>query len=392
MKKFFVAVLALMLLVGCSGNNSNGGNQGGNDDGQATYKIGLHYELTGAVADYGFAECKGSKLAIKQANEAAGYEKYTYVEYDNKSDAGEAVSLATKLVQDGVVGVVGPATSGASAASYQILNDAKILVVSPSATANNQTLTNPDDPTSAVYDYVFRVCFEDSYQGAAMAQYAFDTLGKTKAVIYGDSSSDYAKGLKEAFETQFTKIGGTVVATENFVSGDTDFKAVLTKVKDMDFDVIYVPGYYNEAGLIIKQARDMGIDCEILGPDGFDSVTLVDLAGNTNLNKVYFTTAFTTVGASDTLNAFMEAYKAEYNEEPAMFAALAFDATNALIQAVEAAGSNDPEAIQKAMAAMNFSGVTGDFTYDATHTPVKSVLVVELVDGVQADAVFTSPK
>lgn len=380
MKKLVSAVLALGLLVGCGGDASKpaGGDQ--------TYKIGLHYELTGGVADYGNAELKGSLLAIKQANEKAGYEKFTVVQYDNKSDVAESVTLAAALASDGVVGVVGPATSGASAASYQILNDAKVPVVSPSATAVNQTL----DANGNVYDYVFRVCFEDSYQGAAMAEYAYTTLGKRRIVIYGDSSSDYAKGLSEAFQKQFEKLGGTIVTTENYVEKDTDFTAVLTKIKGMDFDAIYIPGYYNEAGLIIKQANDMGIDTTFVGPDGFDSVTLVELAGAENLNDVYFTTAYTTVGASESLQAFIEAYKAEYNEEPSMFAALAFDSTNLLIQAVEGSDGT-PEGVQKALSEIHFDGITGSFSFDETHTPEKSVLVVELADGVQTNAVSISP-
>ena len=376
-----------------SSTSSTGTTDGGkaSTDGKETYKIVLHYEMTGAVADYGNAEVKGSELAIKQANEKAGYEKYVAVKYDNKSDATEAVTIATTLVGDGVVGVVGPATSGASAASYQILNDAKIVVVSPSATQNNITLTDPSKADSPVYDYVYRVCFEDAYQGAAMAQYAFDTLGSKKSVIYGDSASDYSKGLIEAYAKQFTKLGGEIVATEYYTAKDTDFSAVLTNIKAKDFDSLYIAGYYNEAGLIIKQAKEMGINVTILGADGFDSESLAQLAGEKNLNNVFFTTAYTTVGASDSLKAFIEAYKGVYNEEPAMFAALSYDATNVLIEGIEKAGG-DPVALQAAITGVDFKGVTGDFTFDKTHTPIKSVLVVSLVDGVQSGAESVSPK
>ena len=387
-KKLFkllaAGAMALTTLAGCSGGNTG-------DEGAV--KIGLHYEQTGAVAEYGNAELKGSQLAIKLAN-ADENNKYDYegIAYDNKSDATEAVALAAKLVSDGVVGVVGPATSGASAASYPILNDGKIVVVSPSATANNQTLKDPSDPTSEVYEYVYRVCFEDAYQGAAMAQFAIDTLGAKTAAIYGSVSSDYAKGLNGAFTGQFEKLGGKVVANESYQDGDTEFSAVLTSLASKEFDVLYIPGYYNEAGLIIKQARALGIDCPIIGGDGFDSQTLDDLAGAENLNDVYYTTAYTTVGASDSLKAFIDAYKAEYNADPSMFEALAFDSTNLLIEAIEKAGSTDAEAINKAVAEIEFSGVTGDFTFDETHTPIKSVLVVELEDGVQANALAVTPE
>lgn len=385
-KKLFkllaAGAMALTTLAGCSG-----GNNGGDD---STVKIGLHFEQTGAVAEYGNAELKGAQLAIKLAN-ASGENKYTYegVSYDNKSDATEAIAIASQLVSDGVVGVVGPATSGASTATYQPSNDGKVIVISPSATANNQTI----DPNGNVYDYVYRICFEDSYQGAAMAQFAKDNLNAETVAVYGSVSSDYAKGLNTAFTEQFTKLGGTILEGDyTYQDGDTDFSSVLTTLATKDFDALYIPGYYNEAGLIIKQARDLGIDCPIIGADGFDSTTLDDLAGADNLNDVYYTTAYTTVGASDSLQAFIDAYKAEYNTDPSMFEALAFDSTNLLIEAIEKAGTTDADAVNKAVNEIEFTGVTGDFTFDETHTPIKSVLVVELVDGVQSTAVGVTPQ
>lgn len=386
LKMLASGALALTTLAGCGGGNQPQGDSN-------VVKIGLHYETTGSVADYGTTENKASLLAIKLANESGKYKyKYETVEYDNKSDNTEAVTLATKLVADGVIGVVGPATSGASSASYPVLNQAGVIVVSPSATANNQTLVDPKDPTSDVYEYVYRICFEDSYQGSAMAQFAVDELNAKKVAIYGSSSSDYAKGLNKAFTDQLTKLGGEVVASESYQDGDTDFSAVLTTLASKKFDALYIPGYYNEAGLIIKQARAAGIDCPIIGGDGFDASVLVDLAGAANLNNVYYTTAYTTVDANDQLKAFVEAFKKEYGEEPSMFAALAFDATNLLLDAIEKAGTLDGAEVNKVMNAMNYTGVTGSFTFDKTHTPIKSVLVVELVDGVQSNAVSVTPE
>ena len=224
-----------------------------------------------------------------------------------------------------------------------------------------------------------------------MAVYAKDTLKKTKAVVISDSSSDYAKGLSKAFQDKFKEKGGKIVTELNYQAKDTDFNVQLTKIKGMDFDVIYIPGYYNEVGLIIKQAREMGIDVPIVGGDGFDSTDLVKLAGNKNLNDVFFTTAYTTVDASDALTQFIADYRKEYNEDPSMFSALAYDATNVLIQSFEKAGTADSEAAQKAMAELDFKGVTGSFTFDETHTPKKAALVVELVDGEQKNAVEVDP-
>lgn len=386
-KKFMavaaVSCMALTTMTAC-------GDQGSADSNEV--KIGLNFELSGETANYGTPEFKGAKLAIKQANENKDNKfKYTYVEGDNKSAADESTNVATKLAtSDRVNGIVGPATSGASAATYQVATDNKVLVVSPSATATNVTLADGKTKDS-VYPYVFRVCFEDPYQGAAMAVYAKDTLKKEKAVVISDSSSDYAKGLSKAFQEKFEQKGGKIVTELNYQAKDTDFNVQLTKIKEKDFDVIYIPGYYNEVGLIIKQARAMGIDTPIVGGDGFDSTDLVKLAGKENLNDVFFTTAYTTVDASDALTKFIADYKAEYNEEPSMFSALSFDATNVLIQSFEKAGEVDNEKARDAMEKLEFSGATGNFTFDETHTPKKAALVVELVDGVQKNAVEVDP-
>lgn len=347
-----------------------------------TIKIGLNYELSGPVADYGNAESKGSKLAIKLFNERED-KPFTVeaVEIDDKSDAAESTTAATKLIeQDGVAGIVGPATSAASIATYAIATDKQTPVISPSATQVDATINSS---TGEVYEYAWRICFEDSYQGKAMALYAYDTLGDSKAVVFNEVS-DYGQGLANAFTEEFESLGGTVVNTISYNAGDTDFSAAITSIQGEDVDVIYIAGYYTEAGKLIKQLKDDGIDVDIVGADGFDSQTLIDQAGTEYSNNIYYTTAYTTVDASDELTAFIDAYKAEYDEEPSMFAALGYDATNLLLDQLEASGATGEE-LNEAIKKADFSGITGSFTFDEdTHTPNKTVLVVELVDGVQS--------
>ena len=351
-----------------------------------TVKIGLNYELSGSVATYGQAMDKGTQLAIKQYNESddAKY-KIEAVSMDNKSDSAEATSIAEKLMGEGVAMQIGPATSGDSIATYPSSENNKVPVLSPAVTQNGGMLK--EDGTA--YEYAWRICFEDSAQASAMAVFAKD-LGKTKAVVYSDAANDYAKGLAEDFVAKFEDLGGEVVAQENYTSGDTDFNAALSKIKELDFDVLYVPGYYNESGLIIKQAREAGITQTILGPDGMDSPKLAELAGKENLNDVYFTTAYTTVDASDELTSFIEAYKAEYDEEPDMFSVLAYDATNLGLQALEEAQETG-EAFNEAIKNIEFTGLTGSFTFDEEHTPLKKVLVVELQNGEQVNPVEVDP-
>lgn len=382
--KFLMAgVMSLTVLAGCG---SNGGGSVELQEGD-TVKIGLNYELSGGTSTYGMAMDKGSRLAIKQYNEKEGH-KYNieYVSLDNKGDSNEAVSIATRMMtEEKVAFIVGPATSTASIATYPVAGQNQVPVLSPAVTQNGGMMNG-----DTAYEYAWRVCFEDSAQASAMAIYSYRDLGKRKAVIYQDVKNDYATGLAEDFQKKFEELGGEVVSVESYQQGDTDFNAVITNIKGMDFDVLYIPGYYSESGLIIKQARDAGITQTIVGPDGMDSPKLMELAGAANLNDVYFTTAYTTVNASEELQNFIESYKAEYNEEPDMFSVLAFDATNLGLQALEEAGATG-EALNNAIANMEFTGLTGSFRFDDAHTPTKKVLVVQLEDGVQVNPVEVDP-
>ena len=302
-KVFTSSALAVGLLAGCS---SGGGAGAGKTlaDGD-TVTIGLNFELSGGTASYGTAEYNGAKLAIDQynASDDAKY-KIEIAEQDNKGDNAESTTAATRLItEDGASILIGPATSGTSIATYQVSSDNAVPVISPSATQIDAT-TNDNGET---YPYAFRICFEDSYQGAAMAQYAYDTLGVKKAAIINEVS-DYGQGLVSTFKDVFTEKGGEVVAEQSYNSGDTDFASILTDMKSKDFDVLYIAGYYQEAGLIIKQARDMGIDTPIIGADGFESEVLSQLAGADNLSNTYYTTCYTTLNASDELTNFIDSY------------------------------------------------------------------------------------
>jgi branched-chain amino acid transport system substrate-binding protein len=344
--------------------------------------VGVNYELSGDVATYGQSSVEGIEFAIEEMNEAGGIngKKIKFIKYDNKSEPAEATTLATKLMtQDKVVAVMGPATSGSFKATIPVATQYKIPVISGSATADDVTVD-----ASGVKEYAFRICFNDSYQGTAMAQYALNNLNKKKAVVILDSSSDYGKGLAENFIKTFEAGGGTIVAQEAYVAKDTDFNAILTGIKDKDFDVIFIPGYYNEAGLIIKQARALGIDVPILGADGFDSPTLLDLAGPEALNDIYFSNHYSSLDKDPVVVEFIKNFKAKYNKEPDAFNALGYDLAKFVADGIKRAEKLDGESVRNALAATtNFVGVTGTFSVDENHNPVKSIVVIGLKDGVQ---------
>lgn len=387
MKKWMALALAVamvmsMALTGC----------GGNDEGGETIKIGVNYELSGAVATYGQSSIDGVQLAIDEINAAGGVggKKIELVQMDNKSDAAEVVSVATRLMtEEGVVAVIGPATSGNFKAELPIAEENKIPVLSGSATANDVTVDYKDGEIVAgtTKEYAFRICFSDSYQGVGMANYAFKKLGAQKVAVIQDKSSDYAEGLAASFIETFQSLGGTIVAQEAYTTGDTDFNAILTSLAGKDFDAIWLPGYYQEVGLIIKQARALGIDVPVLGADGFDSPVLAELAGENALHDVYYSNHYSSLNEDETVTAFIEAFKEKYGKEPDAFNALGYDAAKLVCDAIERAGEATPEAIQQALASTaDFKAVTGTLSIDENHNAQKALVVIRIEGGVAVSA------
>lgn len=379
-------VMTISLFTGCNNTNNK------TPDNPDEVKIGINYELTGEVATYGIASSNGIKMAFDEINANGGINgmKIVPVEMDNKSAADEATSVATKMMtREGVVAELGPATSGNFMATIPVAMQNKVPILSGSATADEGVTV---DSSGTVNDYVFRLCFNDSLQGITMAKFAIDELNAKNAVIINDTSSDYAKGLTENFKKTFEEKGGKIVAIEGYVEKDKDFNSILTKINSQDFDVIFIPGYYQEAGLIIKQARDLGIDTPILGADGFDSPVLLQLAGEEALNNIYFSNHYSAAEESEIVQKFTTGYKEKYNEEPNAFNALGYDMGYFIADAIERAGSKDPEKIKDALASTKgFVGVTGTIDMGENHNPIKDILVIGLEDGVQATSVKIDP-
>lgn len=347
---------------------------------QESLKLGGNFELTGSVAAYGTPMHEAVALAVKEINEAGGLlgQEVEYVYYDNQSNLTETASIATRLVDEGVFGVIGPATSGDVQAQIPVINEAGVPAISPAGTLDNITL----DEDGNVFDYLFRVCFEDSYQGEAGANFVYSDLGAANAAVVTDLASDYSLGVSDAFTAKYTELGGSVVTTESIQAGDTDFSAVITTLLSQEFDVLYMPIYYNEAGLFIKQAREMGLTQPIVGSDGYHSTTLIDLAGPANATDVYFTTHFSTASEDPAVQEFLSAFEAEYGKEADTFAALAYDAAYLIFDAVERADSVESEAVRDALAATEeFEGITGTFAIDENHNPVKPALMLGLENG-----------
>ena len=381
---FLASTVLAGVLAGCGSTEEGGSSNGGSGSSGDTIKIGANLELSGAVASYGSSINDGAKLAIEEINADGGIngKKIEYVAVDNKSDNAEAVTAAIRLAeQEKVVAMLGPATSGNATAIVQTAGQFKVPMVTASGTA--ETVTVNDD--GKVNDYAFRTCFIDPFQGIVAANFASEELQAKNVAIYMDSTSDYAKGLAASFKKQIEENGGKVVKEEAYVTDDVDFKSTLTNIKSANPDFVFIPGYYEEVGLIVKQARELGIDVPLMGADGWDSPTLVELAGADSLNNTYITNHYSSGDPDTKIQEFVAAFEEEYSEQPNAFHALGYDTVYYLKDAIERAGDEvTGEAIQKALAeTKDLSLITGTFTVDEKHNPVKSATVLEFVDGSQ---------
>jgi branched-chain amino acid transport system substrate-binding protein len=381
-KAAMVALVIGAMLAGC----------GGQQQSTNEIKIGGNLELTGGNATFGASATNGAKLALKEVNAKGGVlgKQLVFVTADNKSEASEAANASTKLItKDKVVAIVAPIASSSVIASAQVSMDNKVLAISP--TASNPKVT-VDPATGKVRDYLFRGSFIDPFQGTVMANFSSQNLKAKTAVIYVDNSSDYSKGLAQFYKETFVKNGGTVVAEEAYLQKDQDFKATLTKIKAKNPDVVFVPGYYEEVGKIIKQARELGITVPFLGGDGWDSAKLPEIAGAQALNNTFFANHYSPDDDSKAVKDFVAAYKKEYGQVPDAFAALSYDATMMIVDAIKRANSTDGAKVKDAMAATkDFQGVSGNITLNATHDPIKSAVIIEMKDGKQTFKAKVNP-
>ncbi|MCM3567109.1 ABC transporter substrate-binding protein [Neobacillus mesonae] len=392
-KKKAAGILASLLLAagvmaGCSSSTSGGGDKASDKGGDIL--IGANLELSGGVASYGQSIKEGIDLAFEEINkEGIDGKKLKLVPFDNKSEAPEAINGATKLIsQDKVTAIIGAATSGNTKAQIEIAGSNKIPLLTPTGTAEDVTFKD-----GKLNDYVFRTCFIDPFQGTVAANFAINELKAKKAAIFIDSASDYSKGLAASFKELFTKEGGQIVKEEAYVAKDTDFHAQLTNIKGAAPDFVFVPGYYEEVGLIVKQARELGIKAPMMGADGWDSPKLIELAGKDALNNTFITNHYSSGDSDPKVQEFVKAFKAKYKDKsPDAFNALGYDSAYFIADAIKRAGSTDTEKIQKALAETDgLELVTGKMKLDDKHNPIKSAVILEYKDGEQVFKTKVNP-
>jgi len=373
MKRIAIALLVIAAFVFSLACERKGGNGNGSTTGPIV--VGYYGDLTGRTSNFGVSTKRGAEMAADEINKAGGINGRTIqiLSEDDEGRPEKAATVVTKLIdQDKVIALIGEVASGNTLAAAPKAQAAKVPMISPSS-------TNP--AVTQVGDYIFRVCFIDPFQGEVMAKFAANTLKAKTAAIMLDFNSPYSRGLTEFFEKSFTKLGGEVVSKQSYTQGDRDYKGQLTSIRSLNPDVIYVPGYYGEVGVIAKQAKQLDIKAPMLGGDGWDAPQLWELGGDA-LNGAYMSNHYSVEDPSPAIQKFVADYKTRYSIIPDALAALGYDAMKVLADSLKRSGTTNGSKLRDAIAATkDFAGVTGVITINAERNAVKPAVVLKLQDG-----------
>jgi branched-chain amino acid transport system substrate-binding protein len=372
-----VLVLALalagMALAACGGDEGDSSDGGG--EAAAPFKLGVAGPMTGQYATYGTSHKAGAEIAMEELNAAGGVNggDVSIAIGDDLGDPKEAVLVAQKFIDDTeIVAVNGHQFSGATIAAASKYEPAGLTMITPSA-------TQPDITESG--SFIWRICMTDAVQGEGLADYSVGTLGLKKIAIMYDNS-DYGRGLADAYDEGIKAAGGTVVAKEQYSTGDTDFKAQLTKIQGAGPELLFLSGYYPEGSKIAQQAKELGMDVQMLGSDGYASDELPNLGGAA-VEGMLVSTFFDYTKDDPAVQKFVDAYKAKYEgANPDWFVANSYDVCMLLAAAADKAGSNERTAINDALSEIGtYEGISGPITFDENGDVIKPLSIVIVQDG-----------
>jgi branched-chain amino acid transport system substrate-binding protein len=342
---------------------------------QDTIKIGEFGSLTGDNASFGTSQNNGVQMAVQEINDSGGVlgKKINLIVEDNETKQGETTTIVRKLIsQDHVVALIGEVASSKSLEAAPIAQEAKIPMIATAATNPRVTQTG---------DYIFRVCFIDDFQAQVIARFVLEKLQKKKVAFMTDVKQDYSVGLTNFAKDYLLKHDGQVVKEQSYSSGDKDFRAQLTDIKAANPDVIIITGYYPEAALIAKQARQFGIKATFVGGDGWDGSSLIPVGGKA-IEGAFYSTHFSVDDKSPAVQEFVTKYKAKYNALPDAFAALGYDAAKLLADAIKRAGGTESQKLRDAIATTkDFPGVSGKITINAERNADKPAVILTIRDG-----------
>jgi len=354
-----ILVFGFMMMHGCG--ESGGANQA---------LIGANLELTGSEASWGKDSQQGIELARDEINARPDQKiKLKFIFEDDKSDPGASKDAMKKLVtQDGVLAVIGAVGSSRTIPAADVATDEKVPLMTHAAT--NVTIVKRSE-------YVSRICFNDDVQGGAMAHFARATLKADSAVMIVGNGDPYSEGLCASFKRVFEAQGGKITEQLAYQKGAQDFKTQITSLKQLNPPVVWVPGYFNQVGPLIRQAREAGFQAPFLGADGWDDPQLFTLAGPA-IKGNYFSNHFNPYGTDATTVGFVKKFEARFGTRPGAMAALAYDAAYAMADAVNRAKELKPEAIKNAINTIkDLKGVCGTITMGPDREVTKDVLILE---------------
>lgn len=372
MKRYFsltLVIAAAFFAVFLSSCKKEGGAEGDK------IVIGEFASMTGQTATFGQSVHAGTVLAIEEINQAGGVlgKQIDLRSEDDQSKTEDATAAVQKLInRDKVIALLGEVASSRSKAGGPIAQAGKIPMISPAST--NEEVTK-------IGDYIFRICFIDPFQGNALASFSMKSLGAKRAAILMDVKQDYSIGLANSFRETFRKSGGDIASEQSYSTGDKDFRSALTSIRATNPDVIFVPGYYSEVGLIVQQARELGITVPLLGGDGWDSEELTK-GKEKEFNNTFFSNHFSTEDPDAAVQNFVKKFRDKNKSEPDAMAALGYDAARILVDAIKRAGTTDAAKLRDAIAATKeFAGVTGKITINAERNAEKPITILKIVDG-----------
>lgn len=378
MKKFLCMMMAVLMVLAMAACGGEPANNGGNDTPDATtVKIGGIGPLTGAYANYGLSEKNGAELAVKEINEAGGIAgKQIELSYqDSQGESESAVNAYGKLMDWGMEVSLGCVLSGENASVVAAARDDDVLLITPSGS---------DDKCIDGNDKAFRVCFYNSYQGAAAAQYIKDNnMVDTVGILY-QSDNDYSVGLYNAFVAKCGELGITIAETQTFTSStNTDFSTQVSALVSSGVKLVFIPLYAEEASTFLTQAHGkFADDVYFFGADGLDGI-LGKVEQDTSLaNNVLMLTPFAADNPAENVQSFVKKYQEAYGATPDQFAADAYDAIYAIKAAVEKAGSTSGAALASALTSLTVEGVTGTMTWGSDGNTNKPASAILYYDGV----------
>jgi len=338
-------------------------------------KLGFFMSITGRDASFGEVSLRGARLAVDELNAAGGVlgRPVELVVEDNRSIAGESATAAKKLIaRDRVAVLIGECSSARTLEAAPIAQAAGIPLITPAS-------TNPK--VTQAGDAIFRVCFIDPFQGDVIAAFARQRLGLKRAALLVEAGAPYSVGLAEFFEKTFKALGGEIVAAQKYSGADTDFRAQLTAIRAAQPDAIFLPGYYVAAGLVARQAKELGLKATLLGGDGFEAPQLLEIGGAA-MEGVYYSTHFATENTGEASRAFVAAYTKRHGSAPNGLSALTYDAVKLAADAMRRAGTTEPKALRAALAATkDFPGVTGRTTINASRDADKEAAIITVKNG-----------